>query len=151
MTTDYENRMPRVQGDNHDHPTGNMSLDKLADTATLSHFHFQRTYRLLTGETASQAVRRIRMHRASVTLIHSTTPHRPDRPSGWLPECQQLSPCLYRMLRHPAPHFSRKEAHDRRHPKYRRQKQKMPTYIPLKFVMNPPTTSQPCPTRAITS
>lgn len=74
MAGNYENRMMRVQTYIHDTPAGDMSLDHLADIAALSRFHFQRTYRLLMGETATQAVRRIRMHRASVALIHSEKP-----------------------------------------------------------------------------
>lgn len=74
MAGEYEARMSRVQTYIHDHPAGDLSLDHLADIAALSRFHFQRTYRLLTGETAAQAVRRIRMHRASVALIHSNAP-----------------------------------------------------------------------------
>ena len=69
MTNDYESRMLRVQAYIHDQPAGDMSLDTLADVATLSRFHFQRAYRLLTGETATQAVKRIRMHRAAVALL----------------------------------------------------------------------------------
>ncbi|MGB3279667.1 MAG: AraC family transcriptional regulator [Pseudorhodobacter sp.] len=72
MAADYEKRMLRVQTYIHDNPSGDMSLDTLADVAALSRFHFQRTYRLLSGETATQTVKRIRMHRASVALIHSS-------------------------------------------------------------------------------
>lgn len=58
MANDYENRMLRVQACIHDQPAGDMSLDTLADIAALSRFHFQHAYRLPTGETATQAVKR---------------------------------------------------------------------------------------------
>lgn len=64
-----KNRMLRVQAYIHDQPAGDMSLDTLADIAALSRFHFQHAYRLPTGETATQAVKHIRMRRAAVALL----------------------------------------------------------------------------------
>lgn len=66
---DHEKRMNRVVDYLHDDPTGNLSLDRLADVAALSRFHFHRVYRGLMDETATQTVRRMRLHRAAVALV----------------------------------------------------------------------------------
>ena len=73
-TTPTERRILRVLDHIHDHPAGDLSLDALADVAALSRFHWHRLFRALTGETAAQAVRRIRLHRASVALVQTATP-----------------------------------------------------------------------------
>lgn len=71
MRNSYEARLLRVVDYIHDHPAGDLSLDALSDVAALSRFHFHRVYRAMTGETAAQAVRRIRMYRASAALVQT--------------------------------------------------------------------------------
>jgi len=44
------------------------SLDELAEAAALSSFHFHRVFRLMTGETVNEAVRRIRLARGTAAL-----------------------------------------------------------------------------------
>jgi len=58
----------------HDNPAGDLSLDALADVAAMSRFHWHRVFHAMTGETAAQAVRRIRLHRAAVLLVQSELP-----------------------------------------------------------------------------
>ncbi len=70
MTSNHEQRMHRVLDHIHDHPAGDLSLDALADVAAMSRFHWHRVFRAVTGETVAQAVRRIRLHRAAVALLH---------------------------------------------------------------------------------
>ena len=74
MTNTYEARLIRVLDYIHDSPAGDLSLDALADVAALSRFHFHRVFHALMGETAAQAVRRMRMYRASVALVQTATP-----------------------------------------------------------------------------
>lgn len=74
MTNTYEARLIRVLDYIHDNPAGDLSLDALADVAALSRFHFHRVFHALMGETAAQAVRRMRMYRASVALVQTTAP-----------------------------------------------------------------------------
>jgi AraC family transcriptional regulator len=69
MASDIEKRLHRVTDHIHTHPTGDLSLDALADVAALSRFHFHRLFRAVLGETAAQSVRRIRLHSASVALV----------------------------------------------------------------------------------
>ena len=69
MPTDTERRMLRVIDHIHDNPAGDLSLDALADVAAFSRFHWNRVYRAVTGETAAQTVRRMRLHRGAVALV----------------------------------------------------------------------------------
>lgn len=71
MAQSYEDRILRVLRYIHDNPAGDLSLDRLADVAAMSRFHWHRVFRALTGETCGQSVRRIRLHRAAVALAHS--------------------------------------------------------------------------------
>ncbi len=74
MATSYEDRVLRVLAYIHDNPAGDLSLDRLADVAAMSRFHWHRVFRALTGETCAQAVRRIRLHRAACWLVQSARP-----------------------------------------------------------------------------
>jgi len=60
----------------HDNPAGDMSLDRLADEAAMSRFHWHRVFRAITGETCAQAVRRVRLHRAAHLLVSDDRPIR---------------------------------------------------------------------------
>lgn len=71
MAVDYEQRMLRVIRYIHDNPTGDLSLDALADVAALSRFHWHRVFRAMTGKTCAQVVKAVRMHRASVALVQT--------------------------------------------------------------------------------
>ncbi len=74
MSNGYERRMRRVVDHIHDNPSGDLSLDALADVAALSRFHFHRVYAAIAGETATSTVRRMRLHRAAVALVQGKDP-----------------------------------------------------------------------------
>ncbi|MGL4239302.1 AraC family transcriptional regulator [Tabrizicola sp.] len=74
MTNANEKRLLRVLDHIHDNPAGDLSLDALSDIAAMSRFHWHRVFRAMTGETMAQAVRRIRMHRASYYLVMTDRP-----------------------------------------------------------------------------
>lgn len=69
MANANEKRLLRVLDHIHDNPAGDLSLDALSDIAAMSRFHWHRVFRAMTGETMAQAVRRIRMQRASYLLV----------------------------------------------------------------------------------
>ncbi|MGK9236030.1 AraC family transcriptional regulator [Inquilinus limosus] len=50
-----------------------IDLERLADVACFSPYHFHRAYRYLLGETVAETVRRLRLHRAAGTLLDSET------------------------------------------------------------------------------
>lgn len=72
--SDYEKRILRVLQYIYENPTGDLSLDNLADIAAMSRFHWHRVFLGLTGETCAQAVRRIRLHLSASMLCHSDMP-----------------------------------------------------------------------------
>jgi AraC family transcriptional regulator len=74
MTDGNERRLLRVLDHIHDNPAGDLSLDALSDVAAMSRFHWHRVFRAMTGETLAQAVRRIRMQRASYLLVMTDEP-----------------------------------------------------------------------------
>ena len=71
MQGDYEKRMLRVLRYIHDNPAGDLSLDALAEVAAMSRFHWHRVFSAMMGETAAQAVRRIRLFRAACLLVQT--------------------------------------------------------------------------------
>lgn len=74
MANANEKRLLRVLDHIHDNPNGDLSLDALSDVAAMSRFHWHRVFRAMTGETLAQAVRRIRMQRASYLLVMTDNP-----------------------------------------------------------------------------
>jgi AraC family transcriptional regulator len=74
MANANERRLLRVLDHIHDHPAGDLSLDALSDVAAMSRFHWHRVFLAMTGETLAQAVRRIRMQRASYLLVMTDMP-----------------------------------------------------------------------------
>lgn len=74
MQSRYEKRLLRVIDHIHANPAGDLSLDALAEVAAMSRFHWHRVFHGMTGETVAEAVRRIRMHRASFWLVTTGLP-----------------------------------------------------------------------------
>lgn len=70
--TDYQERLGRVTAYIHDHLDGELDLDRLAEVAHLSPYHWHRVYHALHGETIAATVRRLRLHRASGYLANTT-------------------------------------------------------------------------------
>ena len=68
MSASAQTRIDRVTAHIRDNPADDLSLDRLADIAALSRFHFHRTFHAMTGETVAEAVRRTRLNRAAVLL-----------------------------------------------------------------------------------
>ncbi len=69
MSLSYEQRVIKVLTWIHENPSSDLSLDTLADIALMSRFHWHRVFQAMTGETCAQAVRRVRLYRASTWLI----------------------------------------------------------------------------------
>ncbi|MEL6519363.1 MAG: AraC family transcriptional regulator [Pseudomonadota bacterium] len=69
--TSYEERIVRVISYIYDNPAGDLSLDRLAEVAAMSRFHWHRVFHGMTGQTCAQATRRIRLHRGACHLVQS--------------------------------------------------------------------------------
>lgn len=68
---DYVERLGRVRSYIYDHLDEDLTLERLAEIAFLSPYHFHRIYRAACGETIAATVRRLRLHRAAESLIRT--------------------------------------------------------------------------------
>ena len=73
-TTNYEDRLNRVTEYIYAHLDDEIDLQRLADVACLSPYHWHRVYHAVRGETIAATVKRLRLHRAAGFLANSTTP-----------------------------------------------------------------------------
>ena len=72
----YEDRLNRVLSYIYENLEEDLNLDKLADVACMSRYHWHRVFRAMTGETLSEVVRRLRLHKAANALVESDVPVR---------------------------------------------------------------------------
>jgi len=61
----YEARLNRVLDHIYDHLDEPLDIDRLAEIACLSPYHWHRIYQAMHGETVASTVRRLRLHRAA--------------------------------------------------------------------------------------
>ena len=67
----YESRLRRVSAYIHDHLDEELDMDKLAEIACMSSYHWHRIYRAVHGETLAATVKRLRLHRAAGDIVRS--------------------------------------------------------------------------------
>lgn len=65
----YEARLRRVVAFIADHLDDDLDLDRVAEIACLSAWHWHRVYRAVQGETIADTVRRLRLARAATELV----------------------------------------------------------------------------------
>jgi len=70
--TNYQERLSRVTAYVYDHLDDELDLNKLADIACLSPYHWHRVYHATHGETIAATVKRLRLHRAAGYLAQTT-------------------------------------------------------------------------------
>jgi AraC family transcriptional regulator len=70
----YERRLTRVTDHIHAHLDDELDLDRLAEIACMSAYHWHRIYRAVLGETPAMTVKRLRLHRAAGDLIATKKP-----------------------------------------------------------------------------
>ena len=73
---DYARQFVDVSDFIYDHLDEQLELFRLAEVAHLSPFHWHRVYRAMSGETAADTVRRLRLQRAAGYLADTTMPVR---------------------------------------------------------------------------
>jgi AraC family transcriptional regulator len=73
-TLDYSRRLENVIRHMGSHLDGELDLAALAEIACLSPYHFHRVYAGMTGETATETLRRLRLHRAASDLLDGSVP-----------------------------------------------------------------------------
>lgn len=67
----WSERIGRVSRWIADHLDDSLDLDRMAEIACFSPYHFHRVYRGVMGETVTDTVRRLRLQRAADTLIRT--------------------------------------------------------------------------------
>jgi AraC family transcriptional regulator len=72
--TSYAERVQRVVDHLAEHLDDTLDLEALARVACFSPYHFHRVYHALLGETVSDTVRRLRLHRAAIDLLDRELP-----------------------------------------------------------------------------
>jgi AraC family transcriptional regulator len=65
----YENHLRRVSAYIHDHLDEELDMEKLAEIACMSSYHWHRIYRAIHGETLAATVKRLRLHRAAGDIV----------------------------------------------------------------------------------
>lgn len=70
--TNYQERLHRVVAYIHDHLDDALDLNRLAEIACLSPYHWHRIYHAIHGETIAATVKRLRLHRAAGYLAQTT-------------------------------------------------------------------------------
>jgi Transcriptional regulator containing an amidase domain and an AraC-type DNA-binding HTH domain len=70
----YESRLGRVLDHIYDHLDDPLDIDRLADIACMSPYHWHRIYQAMYGETVATTVRRLRLHRAAGYLANGSMP-----------------------------------------------------------------------------
>ncbi len=70
----YEERLHRVLSYIYENLDEDLNLDKLADIACMSRYHWHRVFRAMTGETLSDITRRMRLTKAANALVQEDTP-----------------------------------------------------------------------------
>src|SRR5690348_15732152 len=66
----YETRVNRVTAFIYEHLDEALDLDRLADVAAMSRWHWHRVYSAMRGESVASAVRRLRLQRAAADLAN---------------------------------------------------------------------------------
>ncbi|EJK81968.1 AraC family transcriptional regulator [Agrobacterium sp. SHOUNA12C] len=67
----YETRLRRVSAYIHEHLDEELDMERLAEIACMSSYHWHRIYRAIYGETAAATVKRLRLHRAAGDLVNT--------------------------------------------------------------------------------
>jgi AraC family transcriptional regulator len=70
----YEERLSRVLNHIYDHLDEPLDIERLAEIACLSPYHWHRIYQAMHGETVATTVRRLRLHRAAGYLANGSMP-----------------------------------------------------------------------------
>lgn len=68
----YQQRLQKVIDYIYDHLEQPLDLNRLADIACLSPYHWHRVYRAIYGETLAQTVKRLRLHKAAGLLTRTS-------------------------------------------------------------------------------
>lgn len=73
-STSYEDRLQRVTSYIYENLDQDIDLDRLAEIACMSPYHWHRIYRAVYGETITVTVKRLRLSRAAADISNTSMP-----------------------------------------------------------------------------
>lgn len=87
----YETRLRRVSAYIHEHLDEELDMDRLAEIACMSSYHWHRIYRAIYGETLAATVKRLRLHRAAGDIVGTALPVRDVARRSGYPNLQSFN------------------------------------------------------------
>lgn len=118
----YEQRLSRVRDYIFDHLDEEIDLEKLAEIACLSPYHWHRTYQALSGETIAATVRRLRLQRAATYLAQTSLPLAIIAARSGYPNLQSFSRMFRSAFGMPPAAYRKEGSHNQFHLHLKQQK-----------------------------
>lgn len=107
----YEQRLRRVTAYIHDHLEEDLDMDRLAEVACMSPYHWHRIYRAVHGETLVGTVRRLRLQSAANALATTDRPIREIASKSRYPNLQSFTRTFKAVYGLPPAEFRRRGGH----------------------------------------
>lgn len=109
----YQERLNRVVAHIHEHLDDELDLNRLADVACLSPYHWHRIYQAVYGETLAATVKRQRLHRAAGYLAHSSMPVEEVAERSGYPNVQSFTRIFRSVFGMPPARYRKEGSHTR--------------------------------------
>lgn len=109
----YEDRLNRVIAYIYDHLDEEIDLQKLAEVACMSPYHWHRVYHAVRGETIAATVKRLRLHRAAGFLAHSDMPVEEVAQRSGYPNLQSFTRIFKSVYGMPPAQYRKNGSHSR--------------------------------------
>lgn len=107
----YEQRLRRVTAHIHDNLYEELDMDRLAEVACMSPYHWHRIYRAVHGETLVATVRRLRLQGAANALACTDRPVREIARDSGYPNLQSFTRTFRAAYGMPPAEFRRRGGH----------------------------------------
>ncbi len=111
--SNYEERLNRVIAYIYDHLDEEIDLQKLAEVACMSPYHWHRVYHAVRGETIAATVKRLRLHRAAGYLAHSEMPVEEVAQRSGYPNLQSFTRIFKSVYGMPPAQYRKNGSHSR--------------------------------------
>jgi AraC family transcriptional regulator len=112
----YEDRIGRVVAYVFDHLDDDLDLNRLAEIACLSPWHWHRVYAAMRGETIAATVKRLRLDRAATALVQTSSPIDAIAKRSGYPNLQSFTRIFKSVYGIPPATYRKSGSHTRFHP-----------------------------------
>jgi AraC family transcriptional regulator len=112
----YEDRIGRVVAYVFDHLDDALDLNRLAEIACLSPWHWHRVYAAMRGETIAATVKRLRLDRAATALVQTSSPIDAIAKRSGYPNLQSFTRIFRSVYGMPPATYRKSGSHMRFHP-----------------------------------